>query len=107
MPAPLAVLAGRWQHPPTLPGRLVVPPSLRAFFLASFQGPVLVVVPGEREAEELADDLALFAEVVHLPAWETLLSSTCPRACPPWPTGPSPGTGWLRESPWWWVRCGP
>jgi transcription-repair coupling factor (superfamily II helicase) len=72
MPAPLAVLAGRWQHPPTLPGRLVVPPSLRAFFLASFQGPVLVVVPGEREAEELADDLALFAEVVHLPAWETL-----------------------------------
>jgi transcription-repair coupling factor (superfamily II helicase) len=72
MPAPLATLSGRWRHPPSLPGRLVVPPSLRAFFLASFRGPVLAVVPGEREAEELADDLALFTEVVHLPAWETL-----------------------------------
>jgi transcription-repair coupling factor (superfamily II helicase) len=34
---------------------------------------LLVVVPGERDAEELADDLALFLEDVTLaPAWETL-----------------------------------
>ncbi len=36
-------------------------------------GPLLALVPGEREAEELADDLGLFTEhVVLLPAWETL-----------------------------------
>ena len=34
---------------------------------------LLVVVPGERDAEELADDIALFLEDVTLaPAWETL-----------------------------------
>jgi transcription-repair coupling factor (superfamily II helicase) len=34
---------------------------------------LLVVVPGERDAEELADDVALFADRVLLaPAWETL-----------------------------------
>jgi transcription-repair coupling factor (superfamily II helicase) len=34
---------------------------------------LLVVVPGERDAEELADDLALFLDDVTLaPAWETL-----------------------------------
>jgi transcription-repair coupling factor (superfamily II helicase) len=34
---------------------------------------LLVVVPGERDAEELADDLALFLDDVSLaPAWETL-----------------------------------
>ncbi len=32
-----------------------------------------MVVPGERDAEELADDIGLFTDVVHLmPAWETL-----------------------------------
>jgi len=36
-------------------------------------GPVLAIVAGEREAEELADDVALFADtVIQLPAWETL-----------------------------------
>ena len=36
-------------------------------------GPLLVVVPSEREAEDLADDLELFCEdVAFLPAWETL-----------------------------------
>jgi transcription-repair coupling factor (superfamily II helicase) len=36
-------------------------------------GPILVVVPGERDAEELVDDLALFTDLaVLLPAWETL-----------------------------------
>lgn len=35
--------------------------------------PVLAVVAGEREAEELAEDVALFTpDVIHLPAWETL-----------------------------------
>ena len=79
MPAPLAPLVGRWGTAarPDLPGRLVVPPSLRAFHLAGLaaasDGPVLAIVPGEREAEELAEDLGLFTESVrHLPAWETL-----------------------------------
>jgi transcription-repair coupling factor (superfamily II helicase) len=35
--------------------------------------PVLVVVAGEREAEDLAEDVAIFADdVLQLPAWETL-----------------------------------
>jgi transcription-repair coupling factor (superfamily II helicase) len=74
MPAPLAVLLERWRHRPTVPGRLVVPPGLRALFLAGLAAdrPVLAVVPGEREAEELAEDAALFGEAWHLPAWETL-----------------------------------
>ena len=79
MPAPLAPLVDRWRpHDlPNLPGRLVVPPAARAFFLAGLAahaaGPVLAIMPGEREAEELAEDLALFHGVVVLmPAWETL-----------------------------------
>ncbi len=36
-------------------------------------GPILAVVPRERDAEELAEDIALFHEAVTLlPAWETL-----------------------------------
>ncbi len=74
MPAPLAPLVQRWRGrpPPHVPGRLVVPAGLRAFFLAGLEGPVLAVVPGEREAEVLAADLALFSDCRHLPAWETL-----------------------------------
>jgi len=74
MPAPLAhLVAGLREHPkPDFPGRLVVPPPLRALFLAMLGVPVLAVVPGEREAEELVDDLALFTDAIHLPAWETL-----------------------------------
>jgi len=74
MPPPLALLLERWRHHPTVPGRLVVPPGLRAWFVAALaaRGPVLAVVPGERDAEELADDAALFGEAWHLPAWETL-----------------------------------
>ncbi|MFQ5948336.1 MAG: hypothetical protein ACE5KX_05710 [Acidimicrobiia bacterium] len=79
MPAPLAPLVDRWRpdhFPPPL-GRLVVPPGLRAFFVAGLaagaEGPVLALVPGERDAEELADDLALFTPLsLQLPAWETL-----------------------------------
>ena len=74
MPAPLAdLIAGLREHPqPGFPGRVVVPPGLRALYLALLDRPVLAVVPGEREAEELADDLALFTGAAHLPAWETL-----------------------------------
>ncbi len=79
MPAPLAPFVERWTAEllPTLPGRLVVPPSLRAFTTAGIaayaEGPVLAIVPGERDAGELVDDLELFRDdVFALPAWETL-----------------------------------
>jgi transcription-repair coupling factor (superfamily II helicase) len=54
-----------------------VPPGARAFALAGLAmreaGPLLVVTPGERDAEDLADDIALFLDdVALLPAWETL-----------------------------------
>ncbi len=40
---------------------------------ARAKGPLLAIVPGERDAEELAEDLALFhSAVVLMPAWETL-----------------------------------
>ncbi|HSG78882.1 MAG TPA: transcription-repair coupling factor, partial [Acidimicrobiia bacterium] len=79
MPVPLGPLVDRWgtDARPETPGRLVIPPALRAFFLAGMaaaaEGPVLAVVPGEREAEDLVDDVSLFSGAVfHLPAWETL-----------------------------------
>jgi len=60
-----------------MPGRFVVPSAMRAFVLAGIQrhsdSPILAVVPGEREAEDLIDDLGLFtADAALLPAWETL-----------------------------------
>jgi transcription-repair coupling factor (superfamily II helicase) len=79
MPAPLSALVERWRGrvPGDVPGRLIVPPQARAFFLAGLAAeagrPVLAVVPGENEAEELVDDVALFVDEVDLlPAWETL-----------------------------------
>ncbi len=79
MTAPLATLLERFTpvHVPDMPGRFVVPAAMRAFVLAGIQchaaGPILAVVPGEREAEDLIDDLTLFSEDgVLLPAWETL-----------------------------------
>ncbi len=79
MPAPLATLLDRWRRRPSppIPGRLVVPPGLRAYFLAGLaerlEAPVLALVPGERDAENLLDDLELFVDdAVMLPAWETL-----------------------------------
>ena len=77
--APLRALLDRWQREldPPLPGRFVVPPPARAVMLAAMSArldrPVLAVVAGEREAEDLIDDVRLFADhAFHLPAWETL-----------------------------------
>ena len=79
--AQLGAFVDRWSalDLPTPPGRWVVPGPLRAYFVsgvaARATAPVLVVVPGEQEAEELADDLALFwDDAIVLPAWETLPS---------------------------------
>ncbi len=76
---PLAPLVDRWRSTdlPSLPGRWVVAPGGRAFVLAGLarhtDRPLLVVVPGELDAEELVDDLELFTDkVALLPAWETL-----------------------------------
>lgn len=60
---------------PGLPeaGRLAVAVAGRAPLLAGADRPVLAIVPGEREAEELYEDLRLFRSDVYLaPAWETL-----------------------------------
>ena len=77
--APLGSLLKRFPATlvPEYPGRVVVPPPLRAVVLAGMaqhlDRPILAVVPGEREAEDLVDDLGLFTtEALHLPAWETL-----------------------------------
>ena len=77
--APLSVLLDRWRpgHLPRPPGRVVVPVAARAIVVGGFarrsEGPLLVVVPSEREAEALAADLRLFVDDVLLfPSWETL-----------------------------------
>ncbi len=79
MAAPLSALVDLWRptHFPDVPGRWVVAPGGRAFALAGLAAhadrPLLVVVPGERDAEELVDDLGLFTDQAWLlPAWETL-----------------------------------
>jgi transcription-repair coupling factor (superfamily II helicase) len=77
--APLSVLLDRWRRDldPPLPGRVVVAPSARAYVVAAttkrLDRPVLVVVAGEREADDLVEDVAIFTDdVLQLPAWETL-----------------------------------
>ncbi len=78
MAAPLSSVLDRFGRDlvPAFEGRLVVPPPLRAVVLAGsarrLERPVLAVVPGEREAEDLAEDATLFGPALHLPAWETL-----------------------------------
>ncbi len=76
---PLSVVVDRWPVAclPSEPGRVAVPPQLRALLLAAMaahaSAPILAVVPGERDAEELVDDLALFVHrPLLLPAWGTL-----------------------------------
>ena len=77
--APLSSLVQRWRRDldPQVPGRIVVPPNARAILLAGMavrsQAPILAIVAGEREAEDLSQDVGLFtSRVAHLPAWETL-----------------------------------
>jgi transcription-repair coupling factor (superfamily II helicase) len=79
MPAPLKPLLAGWRSAPLPdPGSTwAVPAGGRAFAIAGlFESggqTLLVVVPGENDAEELVDDLRLFTEsVVFAPAWETL-----------------------------------
>ena len=79
MLAPLAPLVGRWRAEvlPKAADRVVVAPGARAFLTAGLaartDGPLLAIVPGERDAEDLVDDLELFTDrAVILPAWETL-----------------------------------
>lgn len=79
MTAPLAPLLAGWRSAP-LPDMAsvwAVAPGGRAFALAglfeSLGETMLVVIPGEGDAEELVDDLMLFTHrVVFAPAWETL-----------------------------------
>ncbi|MEA2025026.1 MAG: transcription-repair coupling factor [Actinomycetota bacterium] len=79
MAAPLISVLKRFGRDlvPPIPGRFVVPPALRSVVLAGIADrtgrSVIGVVPGEREAEDLSEDVALFSRgVYHLPAWETL-----------------------------------
>lgn len=79
MATPLSPLLSVWRSAalPEFGDTWAVPSSARAFALAglfdSVGGNMLVVAPGENEAEELVDDLKLFVEdVVLAPAWETL-----------------------------------
>src|SRR5690606_36488391 len=76
---PLAALVERLRADvlPAIPGRWAVAPGGRAFAVPALAAhadrPVLVVTAGEREAEELVDDLSLFTPRAQiLPAWETL-----------------------------------
>lgn len=72
MSAVLAPLVRLWDRhpPPDIDGRWVVPPGARAFALAGLaarsDGPLLVIAPSERDAEDLADDVALFCDDVTL-----------------------------------------
>ena len=79
MSAPLSPLLSAWRSAPLpdLAGSWAVGPGGRAFavagLFAQLESPLLVVVPGERDAEEIADDLRLFSDRVFLAsAWETL-----------------------------------
>jgi transcription-repair coupling factor (superfamily II helicase) len=79
MTAILSPLLSVWRAKefPGEDGTWAVATGGRAFALAGLSAdvgePLLVVVPGETEASELADDLSLFVErVVLAPAWETL-----------------------------------
>jgi transcription-repair coupling factor (superfamily II helicase) len=79
MNAPLASLLSAWRSAP-LPGldsTWAVAAAGRAFAIAGLFSQVgstlLVVIPGEGEAEELVEDLRLFTGRVYpAPAWETL-----------------------------------
>ncbi len=79
MTAALAPLLSGWRSAPLpeLDSTWAVAPGGRAFAIAglfeNLGATLLVVMPGESEAEELVDDLRLFtSSVAFAPAWETL-----------------------------------
>ena len=79
MAAPLAPLLAGWRSArlPDLDSVWSVAPGGRAFAIAglfeSLEETLLVIIPGESDAEELVDDLGLFTDkAVLAPAWETL-----------------------------------
>ncbi|MFB3109934.1 MAG: transcription-repair coupling factor, partial [Acidimicrobiia bacterium] len=79
MAAPLAPLLSGWRSAPLpdLDSVWSVAPGGRAFAVAgifeSLGDTLLVILPGDGDAEELVDDLELFtSDVVFAPAWETL-----------------------------------
>ncbi|MCI0677973.1 MAG: transcription-repair coupling factor [Actinobacteria bacterium] len=79
MSAPLGPLLDLWHRAPAprLDGVWAVAAGARAYAIAGLHhrigGPLLVIVPGEVQAEELSDDIGLFSDdVVLAPAWETL-----------------------------------
>ena len=71
---PLSSYLDRWRGHTFPSRRWVVGAGARAFALAGLarQAQVLAVVPSERDAEDLVDDLNLFTEAHLIPAWETL-----------------------------------
>ena len=70
----LSRLVEQWRGYAFPSRRWVVSGGARAFALAGLarEAPVLALVPSERDAEELVEDLALFTTTHLLPAWETL-----------------------------------
>ncbi|MGQ0849288.1 MAG: transcription-repair coupling factor [Actinomycetota bacterium] len=70
----MAGLMERWKGYAFPSRRWVVGAGARAFALAglALESPLLAVVPSERDAEELFEDVGLFTEVWLVPAWETL-----------------------------------
>lgn len=79
MTPPLGPLLAPWRSAalPDFDSTWAVTPAGRAFALAGLfdvtAETILVVLPGESDAEELVDDLRLFTDsVVLAPAWETL-----------------------------------
>lgn len=79
MRTPLSPLLSVWRSAtlPALDGTWAVANAGQAFAIAGLasqtESTLLVVVPGERDAEDLADDIRLFIDdVVFAPAWETL-----------------------------------
>ena len=109
--APLSTLLDRWRpdHLPRSPARLVVPAAARAITIGGIArrttGPLLVVVPSERDAEALAADLRLFVDDVLLfPSWETLPVRTCvAQHGDDGPPGRGPPPEWPRHPTacWW------
>ncbi len=74
MASSLSYLVDRWRGQSLPTTRWAVSAGARSFALAALaeRGPVVAIVPSEREAEELVDDVSLFTPSYLIPAWETL-----------------------------------